>query len=140
MVKYPGIVHNDSDGLWIEFPDLPISGTQGEDMDDLIRMAVDCISGYFEILLQEGEDIPEPSRPEGENIIYIEPYPEIAIPLMIKELRKQQNITQSEVAERIGVKYQTYQQVENLKKFNATIKTLNKIAKALGKRLRVDFV
>lgn len=140
MIKYPGFVHNDPDGLWIEFPDLDGCVTQGDSMEELIAMAEEALSLYLEDFIDSEKQTPAISPLKGENIVYIEPYPEIAIPLMIRELRKQQNLTQTQLAEKIGVKYQTYQQVENIKKFNATVKTLNKIAKALGKRLRVDFV
>jgi len=35
MLKYPAIIHND-DGLWLSFPDLNNSGTQGDTMEELI--------------------------------------------------------------------------------------------------------
>ena len=140
MIKYPGKIHNDPDGLWIEFPDLKGCATQGDSMEELREMAEDALSLYLEDYIESEKHLPKVSNLQGNDILYVEPYPEIAIPLMIKQLRTQKNLTQTDIAEIIGVKYQTYQQLENLKKFNATIKTLNKIAKALGKRLKIDFV
>jgi len=140
MVRYPGIIHDDPDGFWIEFPDLKGCVTQGDTMEQLMAMAEEALSLYLEDYIESEKELPAASSPQGRNIIYIEPYPEIAIPLTIKELRKQQKLSQTEIAERIGVKYQTYQQIENINKFNATVKTLNKIARALGKRLKIEFV
>lgn len=140
MIKYPGLIHNDPDGLWIEFPDLDGCVTQGDSMEELIAMAEDALSLHLEDYLENERQLPAVSHLQGDNIIYIEPYPEIAVPLIIRKLRKEKNYSQSDIAGKIGIKYQTYQQVENVKKFNATIKTLNKIAKALGKRLIIDFV
>jgi len=140
MIKYPGIIHDDSDGFWIDFPDLKGCVTQGDTMEELMAMAEDALSLYLEDYIESEKELPASSSLQGENIVYVEPYPEIAIPLTIKELRKQQKLSQTEIAERIGVKYQTYQQIENINKFNATVKTLDKIARAFGKRLKIDFV
>jgi len=98
MLKYPGIVHKDPDGLWIEFPDLEISGTQGENMEELIRMAEECIGLYLETLILEGREIPEPSNPEGDEIIYIDVPPEIAVPILVLKERKKLGMTQNEIA------------------------------------------
>lgn len=143
MVKYPGIIHDDPDGFWIEFPDLKGCATQGDTMEELVAMAEEALSLYLEDYIESEKELPVASPASSfpdTNIIYIEPYPEIAVPLAIKSFRKQQNLSQTEIAERIGVKYQTYQQIENIKRFNATIKTLDKIARAFGKRLKVDFI
>lgn len=102
-------------------------------MEELIKMAEEALSLYLEDYTETEKELPASSALQGKNIVYIEPYPEIAVPLIIKELRKQKKLSQAEVAEKIGVKYQTYQQIENVNKFNPTVKTLNKVAKALGK-------
>ena len=52
MLRSPGIVTEDENKsgkvLWIEFPDFPeISGTQGDNMDELITLAKDCLGGYL---------------------------------------------------------------------------------------------
>ncbi|MCD4785430.1 MAG: helix-turn-helix domain-containing protein [Candidatus Eremiobacteraeota bacterium] len=140
MIKYSGIVHNDPDGLWIEFPDFPeLSGTQGDTMEELIMMAEDCLGGYIEYLLEQGRDIPEPSKIEDENIIYIQVPVETAIPLIYKKARKEMGLTQGEVASRMGVTYRAVQNIER-KKRSPSIKTLTKIAKALGKKLVVELI
>ena len=140
MLKYPGLIHKDPDGLWVEFPDFPeISGTQGDDMKDLIMNGEECLAGYLEYLLEEDMEVPEPSVIQGEGIIEIEINPEVAVPVLLKQERKKQGLTQMEVSEKLGMKsYRTIQNVERNKR-SPTLKTLSRIAKALGKKLVVGF-
>jgi antitoxin HicB len=137
MLKYPGIVHNDPDGLWVEFPGLEISGTQGEDMEDLIWMAEDCLGGYLQLLIEEGREIPEPLEIERENVVWINVPPDVSIPIMLKKHRQELNLTQGELAERIPAPYQTIQKIERGKNI-PSLKTLNRIARALGKHLILE--
>jgi transcriptional regulator with XRE-family HTH domain len=58
--------------------------------------------------------------------------------LIIKSARKKQGKTIKEVALEIGVSAGTYQRWENPKTFNATIKTIEKIANALGLKLELN--
>jgi len=34
-------------GYWIEFQDLPMANTQGEDLEDALFMAKDCLGVYL---------------------------------------------------------------------------------------------
>lgn len=71
MLQYPAIIHNDEDGLWLSFPDLNDSGTQGDTMEELIENAEDMLSAYLEVLIEEGKPLPEPSSLNKEHVIYI---------------------------------------------------------------------
>jgi antitoxin HicB len=43
--------------------------------------------------------------------------------------------TQIEIARKLGISYQAYQKLENPRKCNPTIKTLERIGEVMGKRL-----
>lgn len=61
---YPAIFHvAEEGGYWIEFPDLPMANTQGEDLDDALFMAKDCLGVYLSCLEEEKEEIPKPTIP-----------------------------------------------------------------------------
>jgi len=45
------------------------------------------------------------------------------------------HLNQIETAKRLGISYQSYQKLENPNKANPTLKTLEKVVKAFGKRL-----
>ena len=144
MLKYHGIIHHDSDGYWIEFPDLKGCVTEADTYEDLLTNASEALNLYLEDFVCNEKELPKPTAIINNldptvTIATIDVNPEIAVPLMIKQIRQENNVSQMEVAEKMGVKYQTYQQVESIKKFNATIKTLRKVAKALDKKLIIDF-
>jgi transcriptional regulator with XRE-family HTH domain len=50
----------------------------------------------------------------------------------VRQLREKRGLTQEAFAERADIKYKHYQQVETGKKLNFTMKTFEKMAKALG--------
>ena len=55
-----------------------------------------------------------------------------------KELRKKKQLTQSELAEKLGMEKGQISKIEN-GKFNLTLSTINKIALALDTRINFDF-
>ncbi len=63
-----------SDVLTITFPDLPGAISQGDDFDDALYMAADCIEIYLKTSQDDGEEIPEPStKEEVERIAAADP-------------------------------------------------------------------
>ena len=54
-----------------------------------------------------------------------------------KELRKKKQLTQTQLAEKIGLEKGAISKIEN-GKFNLTLATINKIASALGARVNFD--
>ena len=72
MKVYPAIIHNDEDGLWIEFPDLPGCYTQGDELEELMTNAEEVLGAFIAVKMESGESIPEASRiediPESEGV------------------------------------------------------------------------
>lgn len=61
---YPAIFHNDENGgYWISFPDFPECMTQGENIEDAYRMAVDAVGLCIDERLKNSEELPEVSIP-----------------------------------------------------------------------------
>lgn len=60
---YPAIIHEDADGLWAEFPDLPGCFTDGGSMEELLKNASEAMGGYILILLEEGKHLPQADSP-----------------------------------------------------------------------------
>jgi len=54
-----------------------------------------------------------------------------------KELRKKKHLTQTQLAEKLGMEKTQISKIEN-GKFNLTLATINKIAAALGARVNFD--
>ena len=53
----------------------------------------------------------------------------------LRKLRKEQNITQEELAEKVGLDPRTVLEIEAGKRENPTVKTLSRISEALGVKL-----
>jgi transcriptional regulator with XRE-family HTH domain len=49
----------------------------------------------------------------------------------IRSLRKGQKLTQTQLAEKMGIDYKDFQKLESGKGINPTLKTLDRLAKAL---------
>ena len=67
---YPAIFYaEDSGGYSVVFPDLNHLATSGDDMQEAMEMAVDCLAGYLFTEKQDGNDIPAPTPLEA-----VDPY------------------------------------------------------------------
>lgn len=47
--------------------------------------------------------------------------------------------SQTEIARKLGITYQSYQKLENPRKCNPTVKTLERIGEVLGKELVISW-
>lgn len=62
LAIYPAcVIAEEEGGYTIFFPDLNDLATCGDNEQEAMEMAVDCLAGYIHWLLQDGEDIPKPS-------------------------------------------------------------------------------
>lgn len=75
---YPAIFHFDSDGISIEYPDLPGCVTFGDDEQEAIRNAKEALELHLYGLEEDSESIPTPSHihditlEENDSIILID--------------------------------------------------------------------
>lgn len=59
---YPACFYEENDGRYsVIFPDLNHLATFGDDMNDAMNMAVDCLASYLFELKMSNEPIPQPS-------------------------------------------------------------------------------
>lgn len=59
---YPACFYKEDNGYSVVFPDLNYLATCGENLDEALSMAVDCLAGHIYWLQNDGESIPEPSN------------------------------------------------------------------------------
>lgn len=59
---YPALVHEEDDGLWIEFADLPGCYTQGDSIEELMSNAEEVLGAFLAVKMDYGEEIPKPSK------------------------------------------------------------------------------
>jgi antitoxin HicB len=140
-IEYPLKVHKaEEGGYWAEFPDLPGCITEGDSVEEVLSMAKDALSGWLAVRFDRNFSIPEARFLPGKNIHWVEPNPDVAIPLMIRKIRLELGLSQKEVAHRLHIAYQSYQAWENPTSANPTLKQLSKLAAAVGKKLIIEMV
>lgn len=64
LITYPAIIHDDEDGYWIEFPDLPGCNSDGESIAELMANASEALGAYVAYLMDDGQSVPEASKLE----------------------------------------------------------------------------
>lgn len=58
---YPAIIHEDTDGMWAEFPDLEGCTTYGDTLSELLDNATEAMELYVLGMLEDGEKPPTPT-------------------------------------------------------------------------------
>ncbi len=59
------IPDEESGGYTVEVPDLPGCITEDDTVEEALEMAEEAIEGFLEVLKEEGDPIPKPSRLEA---------------------------------------------------------------------------
>jgi antitoxin HicB len=140
-IEYPLRVHRaEEGGFWAEFPDLPGCITEGDTLEETLNNAREALNGWITSRFERGFKVPAASTIKGKNIYRIEPSPEVCVPLLLRKVRTESRLSQSVVAKKLNITYQTYQSWESPKTANPTVKQLDKVAKAIGKKLIVEIV
>ena len=62
LSMYPACFFQESNGFSVVFPDLNWLATQGDNFEDAMEMAVECLAGYLHTCQMDGDDIPKPSK------------------------------------------------------------------------------
>ena len=136
MNYYAKIVKEDGAFL-VSFPDLGNVNTYGDTLDGALKNAAEALNGSLEADFDREYSLPDPKARKGRNMHQVEVAPHIEIAYVLRKLRSDHS--QKEIADRLGISPQAYQKLENPRKCNPTIKTLEKISSVLNKRLQVEF-
>jgi antitoxin HicB len=125
-------VEKEGDEYIAQFPDMTNVVTCGFSHEEALAMAKEALDVCLDADICQGTNIPPPFYKEGYPIIVAS---HIVIALQLRDLRGSQ--TQTDIAKKLGLSYQAYQRLENPRKSNPTIKTLERIAHIFDKELNV---
>ncbi|MCL2481074.1 MAG: type II toxin-antitoxin system HicB family antitoxin [Spirochaetaceae bacterium] len=117
-----------------QFPDMPNIVTCGFSHEEALTMAKEALEGCLESDISRGFSVPPPKYKKGYPITVAS---HIVLSLRLRELRGEQS--QTDIARKLGLSYQAYQRLENPRKANPTVKTLEKIARVYGRELSIAF-
>ena len=129
VIQCQAQLHREASGYWVEFPDLPGCFTQGDSREEMLEEARDP---QWEILL--------PKARRGRQYIWVAPYEDVSIPLMIRQARQRKGLSQRELARRLTMSVQQLQKLECPGKSNPTVRTLAAVSEALDEQLRIELV
>ncbi len=63
LSMYPACFYHEENGSYsVIFPDLNFLATQGETLEEAMRMATDCLAGYIHTCEMDGDTLPPPSK------------------------------------------------------------------------------
>ena len=137
MITYPALFEYDEEEKVynVRFPDLPGCFTYGETVDEATAMAKEALTGFLQSVDARKMRLPDPSKLKGDAVVYIEPETPVAFAIWLRKQRQALGLSQSEVAKKLGMKYQTYQRIENPSKTNPTLKTIMRVEKVFNQKL-----
>ena len=137
MIAYPALFEYDKEEKIynVRFPDLPGCFTYGESIDEAKSMAKEALTGYLQSVDARKMKLPDPSETKGDEVIYIEPETPVAFAIWLRKQREALGLSQSDVAKKLGIKYQTYQRIESPSKTNPTLKTIMRVEKVFNQKL-----
>ena len=127
------IIEKEGNDFIAQFPDMTNIVTSGQSKEEALAMAKEALDGCLEADVSQGYSIPKPFNKKGYPVSVAN---HIVVALQLRELRGEQS--QSDIAKKLGLSYQAYQRLENPRKSNPTIKTLERIANIFGRKLSVQ--
>lgn len=132
-MTYTAILKKTNSSYLVEFPDIPSINTYGETIEEALHNAKEALNGCLESDFERGFTLPKPSKKKYQNGYAVDIEPHISLAYQLRRVRN--GMSQSEIAKKLGISYQAYQKLENPRKCNPTVKTLEKISEVFGKNL-----
>ncbi len=132
---YYALIDKEGDDFIVSFPQFEQINTYGKTKEEAIRNAEEALNGSIESDFERGFEIQDPHEYKGRNYHNIFIHPHIEIALRLRKIRDKKS--QIELAKELGISYQSYQRLENPRRCNPTVKTLEKIAKIFNKELEI---
>lgn len=122
----------------VNFPDFENINTYGKTLENAILNAEEALNGSLETDFDRGFNLPMPKSKKGKRLFPIKVALNIEVAHLLRNLRNGQS--QTEIAKKLGVSYQSYQKLENPRLSNPTLKTLQKLSKVFGRQVEVKFI
>ena len=138
MIIYQAKIKKEEGTYLVSFPEFPSVNTFGKTLEEALARAAEAFNGAIESDFERGFKLPEPKPHRGKMYHNVAIAPHIEIAYRLRMLRK--NRSQTEIARQLNISYQAYQKLENPRRCNPTVKTLEKIGKAFGKQVTIDFI
>ena len=135
MFEYPIIIEQQPEGGFVvTFPDIPESITQGEDIEEALRCAVDALETALSFYIDARKPLPVASRPKGRKTV--RPSALECAKLGLYREMMAQGVRKSELARRLGWHTPQVDRLFDLK-HASRFDQLEAAVQALGKEMDV---
>jgi len=138
MLAYPVELTPDGKFLMVTFPDIPEANSQGDSVEDALKMAADALETALDFYFDAGRPVPVPSKPKrGQHTVELRA--SVAAKVLLLNEMFSQKVRPSELARRLRV---TRQEVNRLidRRYTSKIDGIASALKALGKTMEIRAV
>ena len=133
MLAYPVELTPDGKFLMVTFPDIPEANSQGDSVEDALKMAADALETALDFYFDAGRPVPVPSKPKrGQHTVELRA--SVAAKVLLLNEMSSQKVRPSELARRIGTTPQEVNRLTNIR-HTTRIDRVDTALRALGKRL-----
>ncbi len=134
-IQYPAILEPQKEGgFTVQFPDLQEAFTEGDTREEAIFNAAEVLTLTLEGRMEEGMEIPSPSKVR--DGVLISPSAKVQAALLVRLCRGDRTL--SELARSLETSWPSAARLENPKHW-PSLKQLDRAAGVLGKRLVLYF-
>ena len=136
MYFYPAVLEKpDENGdVVFSFPDVPEAHTFGAGRDDALRHASDALEAALSFYVDDGRDLPVPSRPRGKKQFLVGVSALSEAKLQLYSALRTSGIRKSELARRMGISKTNVDRLFDLNR-SSRFEQIEAAFRALGKRL-----
>lgn len=136
-LEYPYTLEaQETGGFVVQFLDIEEAFTEGATPEECAFNAAEVLTGILEQRLEDGVDLPLPSK-RGRRPV-ASPSAAVQTAILLRVTRQAEGKTLAELARALGTSWPAVQRLEK-PNANPTLKQLERAAHALGKRLVLDF-
>ncbi len=135
-LRYPATLSPQDGGYFVQFVDLPDTFTEGATVDEALFNAAEVLSAMLGWRSDEGQAIPSPSENVA-DAYYITPDTKTQAVLLLRQARGERSL--ADLARALDTSWAQVKRLDDARHW-ASLKTLDKAAKVLGKRLELRFV
>ena len=136
-LEYPYTLEpQETGGFVVQFLDIEEAFTEGATREECAFNAAEVLTAILEQRLEDGMDIPLPSK-RGQRAV-ASPSAAVQMAILLRMTRLAEGKTLADLARALGTSWPAVQRLEK-PKANPTLKQLERAAHALGKRLVLVF-
>ena len=120
----------------VSFPDFPYVHAYGPNLEQALRNGRKALNETLESEFEWSCELPRPKRNAGRKDFHsVTLFPHVALAYQLRKLRKKSQI---DVARRLGISHLAYRRLEDPRKCNPTVKTLERFESVLGIKLTIS--